>query len=330
MGELVNEFTWSKSRDATFRECLRAYFLSHYGSWGGWQHDAPPETREIYLQKNLSNRSAWLGILVHEVAERALKALRRGILWPLDQALQETEKRMRTELEISRAGAYRSGARAWWNGRRARFGGLSEHYYQEPVPDEDWEETIQTALGCVKTLYASPHFMRLQRLPADAFLSVEDLEAFYIDDIKVWVKLDLAVRAKDGGVVILDWKTGLQHAEKDIALQLGIYGLYGARLWNVAPEQVQGLDINLRDGTPRKHTISHERLEHVEGYIRDSAAQMRARLDDVGQNLASPEQFPMCDALLSCRRCRFRRTCGREQEPPAPLPHEQQADEQEV
>ncbi|NOZ64350.1 MAG: hypothetical protein GXO71_05370, partial [Caldiserica bacterium] len=47
MKELVNEFSWSKSRDIIFRECPRKYYFNYYGSWGGWKFDAPERTRQI-------------------------------------------------------------------------------------------------------------------------------------------------------------------------------------------------------------------------------------------------------------------------------------------
>lgn len=312
MGELKNEFSWSKSRDAAFQECRRAYFLAHYGSWGGWNSNAPAEVRELYRMKNLSSRPAWMGIVVHEVAERAVRSLRQGEFWPLDTALHETEQRLRTELELSQNDANRKGIRPWWNGKRVKFGGLVEHYYRLPLPDDVFEESIQTALQCVKNFYQSTPFRRLQSLPPEDILSVEDLLHFYVGDVKVWVKLDLAVRGKEGGVVIVDWKTGLSHQADDIALQLGIYGLFGMQLWQLPPDQISGFDVNLRDNATRKHQIDASSLESVSTYIQDSAQAMRALLVDVEQNIATIEQFEMTEDLNTCARCRFRRACGRE------------------
>lgn len=312
MSELKNEFSWSKSRDATFQECRRAYFLAHYGSWGGWERNVPEELRQIYWMKNLSSRPAWMGIVVHEVAERAIRMLQDGQHWSLDAALEEAEKRMRVELEASRTGAYMRGAKVWWNGRRVRINGFQEHYYHQAVTDAQWEETIAQALTCIRVLYASPTFRRLTQLEPDAFLSVEDLQQFRVGDVKVWVKLDLAVRAKDGGAVIVDWKTGLSHQASDIALQLGIYGLYASHLWQLEPEQIQGFDVNLRDGATRKHTIDRSILANVAEYIQNSADAMRGLLSDVEENRAEISQFPMTSDLTVCARCRFRRACDRE------------------
>jgi hypothetical protein len=64
--ELRNELSWSHSRYETFRECLRRYFYHYYGSWGGWQDDADPLTRRLYILKQLKNRHLWAGGVVHD------------------------------------------------------------------------------------------------------------------------------------------------------------------------------------------------------------------------------------------------------------------------
>ena len=42
MAELVNVFSWSRSRGGMFKECRRRYYYHYYGSWGGWAADAAP------------------------------------------------------------------------------------------------------------------------------------------------------------------------------------------------------------------------------------------------------------------------------------------------
>jgi len=38
---------------------------------------------------------------------------------------------------------------------------------------------------------------------------------------------------------------------------------------------------------------------------------MRALLDDVDENIATQDNFPMTDELWRCKRCAFRGDCGR-------------------
>lgn len=310
--ELRNEFTWSKSRDSSFRQCRRAYYLNHYGSWGGWRDDAPDDIRELYIMKNLGNRASWIGIIVHDAAERAVKSIRDGRKWPLEAALEEVRGRLEAEIEISSRGGYRANQTVPWGERRIRVKGLQEHYYNMAIPDEAWRQDIERALFCIRNLYRSSPFRRLESLEPDAFLTVEDLKSFPVRGINVWVKLDLAVKGKDDKVVILDWKTGASHYQKDIELQLGIYGLFGSRQWEVEPDKIVGFDVNLRDLNTRKHEINTETLSNVEAYIEKSADDMRALLDDPEENIADIERFEMSTNPRTCARCRFRRACGRE------------------
>ncbi len=56
MTTIKNEFSWSKTRDETFKTCPRQYWFAYYGFWNGWLEDAPERTRQIYVLKNLKNR----------------------------------------------------------------------------------------------------------------------------------------------------------------------------------------------------------------------------------------------------------------------------------
>src|SRR3989304_4064769 len=75
MADLVNEFSWSRSRDNLFQECRRKYFYHYYGAWGA---DSPEETRALYVLKQLSSRQQWAGKVVHEGVEWVLRALFEG------------------------------------------------------------------------------------------------------------------------------------------------------------------------------------------------------------------------------------------------------------
>ena len=78
MAELVNDFSWSRTRDNVFQECRRRYYYQYYGAWGGWDADADPLIRRLYILKQLATRQMWAGRLVHEAVERSLLALRDG------------------------------------------------------------------------------------------------------------------------------------------------------------------------------------------------------------------------------------------------------------
>src|SRR6476659_5684864 len=73
---LVNEFSWSKSREGIFNECKRRFWFQYYGSWAGWEPEADARARDIYVLKQLRTRHIWIGNIVHEAIERSLKNMR--------------------------------------------------------------------------------------------------------------------------------------------------------------------------------------------------------------------------------------------------------------
>ena len=78
MIEFKNDFSWSVSRDDTFRKCRRMYYFQYYGYWGGWEIDADDRTRMIYILKKLQNRQMWAESKVHECIESTLNEIKTG------------------------------------------------------------------------------------------------------------------------------------------------------------------------------------------------------------------------------------------------------------
>ena len=61
MADLANVFSWSRSRAGMFEECRRRYYYHYYGAWGGWDSNAPPDIRRLYVLKQLTGRQGWAG-----------------------------------------------------------------------------------------------------------------------------------------------------------------------------------------------------------------------------------------------------------------------------
>src|SRR3989442_13976910 len=78
MGEIANEFSWSRSRDHTFQDCRRRYFYHYYGSWGGGDAGGPEDIRRLYILKQLASRQQWAGRGVHDAIEMAFPAFAGG------------------------------------------------------------------------------------------------------------------------------------------------------------------------------------------------------------------------------------------------------------
>ncbi len=305
VGDLKNELVWSYSRSRAFYGCPRAYWLQYYGSWGGWDAAAPPETRAAYLQKKLTSRAMWIGTRVHSVAEGVLKDALAGRALP---TVDVAKARVRGVAAADIAGSA-SGA---WLQRPARRTGFGEHYYGESVDDAEWEAAIAEIERQVSVLFGHRIFRRLLAV-GPRVRQVEVLQRFRVDDAEVYVALDVLVEDGKGGVTIIDWKTGSAHAMEEIAAQLGVYGLYVTQELGVPDDQVTAMHVNTRYGTETTHRVDAVAIASARSLIASSIAAMREKLSDILENKADREAFP-CVPLgdAACARCSFRRTCERE------------------
>ncbi len=314
MAELENRFTWSLSRDGSFRYCPRQYWWNYYGSWGGWKAEAPGEVRTAYVLKSLSNRWAWVGSLVHSAIEGLLRQAQAagadGLLAferpaiGVDRELDALSERMRREWSESRDGEY------WRNPKR--HVGLIEHEYREAVPPEEWQAMHQRARAALRAFLESDAYQRIRRSSPTRWLPIEQLDSFDFEGTPVWVVLDFALERPDGGIDIYDWKTGEVKPESD-RTQLAIYAQYLHSARQIEPTHVSTHLVYLGQ-TAREFDfrVGEAELKEARGVMRASIAAMRTRLRDPERNGAAREDFPLTDDLERCRVCAFRRLCGRD------------------
>ncbi len=300
---VTNDFSWSKSRDEIFRDCLRRYFFHYYGAWGGWAPGAPERTRQLYILKNLQTRAMWVGDRVHRAIHATLTSLRGGGETPTaDAVAEQLLADMRKDFRDSLARRYRQSPR--------KACGLFEHEYELDISDAQWKETADHAVQCLRTFFGSEIFAELRQLPPTAWLEMEELASFALDGIKVFVQLDCAHRTTDG-IRIIDWKTG--RAENSSAdLQLACYALYAAEKWQLVPERVQTVEFKLAGGKVLPRVFTAEALEETKDFIRDSADEMSFLLEDPARNKPQPEEdFEFAEQQTACHHCNFLKVCPR-------------------
>jgi hypothetical protein len=300
VAELKNEFSWSKSRDGTFQTCLRQYYFQYYGSWGGWDATAPERARHLYVLKQVHTRWMWAGSVVHTCIERTLKNLSRGIEVLSPSKIIETALAgMRDDFRSSRNKNY-------W--KRPKTCALFEHEYALPVAAEEWRQTADDVRECLHNFYTSDLFAAFRALPRRAWLGIEELDKFPLDDIAIWAKIDCSYREGDG-VRIVDWKTGRALREEN-TLQLVCYALYGHQKWGVPIEQITTTECYLLPMRANDYRVSPGEVEDARAYIRGSVADMQSLLADAAANEPLAESaFEKTDAESACRRCNFLRLC---------------------
>jgi CRISPR/Cas system-associated exonuclease Cas4 (RecB family) len=300
MTELKNEFSWSKTRDKVFKTCLRQYWFSYYGYWNGWLENAPERTRQIYVLKNLKNRQMWAGEKVHECIQRSLYNIRRGIkVLPVDEIVSITLDQMRAEFRSSKLKTYL---------QKPKTCALFEHEYEIELTDEQWKEVANNVETCLRNFYASDIYDGLKSHPRNDWLEVEEFSSFHLDDIRINLAIDCAIKEGDD-ILLYDWKTGKSMSE-DLSIQLCCYALYAMEKWDVHPESLRIIEYNLSFDKSNWFSITHGEVEDIKGYIRGSIKDMQSLLVDLENNKPLEEDgFSKVEDDRVSFRCNFRKVC---------------------
>ena len=180
-------FAWSASRHDTFATCPRKYYYSYYGIL---------EDPEVQRLKQLSALALWAGSVVHETIEDFLRT-NDSIPEPaVQEALIRSvvHDRMLREWKQSEGGT---------NGFR-----LFEHEYTQPIEQEDKKILVGIVMRSLRNFFKSPLLREAFKVKRSAWLSMEELVSFHVDDVPVFLRMDLAFRDERDRVRIVDWKTG--------------------------------------------------------------------------------------------------------------------------
>jgi hypothetical protein len=304
---LTNDFSWSKSRHEKFSECLRAYYLYYYRSWGGWEAEAPKDVRELYVLKKLNNRYTWAGSVVHECVRDVLLDWRAGRSVDPAEAEARARKLMQDDFRHSQKKAY------WTQKHRKPFTGLVEHEYAEPVTDEAWKQNWETVRQALAWFFSSRWPALARSLKPAQWLEVDagfDFSSFTLDGLKVFAIPDFAYVDDTGAPVVVDWKTGKAREGYDDQV-LG-YALYVSQRYKFPLEKVRASLVYLNEGLEQDVHVDMEAMEAFKARFTQSVARMREVLADPATNTPKDiSVFPQSEDLSPCVRCAFRRPCGR-------------------
>jgi len=304
MGELANEFSWSRSRDYTFQDCRRKYFYHYYGSWGGWDAGADDEVRRLYILKQLASRQQWAGRVVHDAIEIALHAFASGRELPVEPFVADVIERMRGEWRSSRSGRYRESPKT---------PALFEHEYAVDVKPETWQAVSRNVAACLRNFFRLPLLAVIRQTAAEHWSIEHWSKVFDFEGTSVWVAPDFGFWTDSGRLALVDWKSGAANGTT-AAFQLGCYALYASEVLGVPPGKVDLFEANLR--APRVTQIQWDdaRLEAVREQLRLSIRSMKAYLVDPQANVARLADFEKSEDLRICKRCNFRAVCRPELE----------------
>jgi CRISPR/Cas system-associated exonuclease Cas4 (RecB family) len=264
-----------------------------------------------YRLKQIKTLTMLVGETFHaELAEilRRRPPTPKGV--PVERLKADMERRLLKRLRESR--------NADWDryGDAKHYAILFEDYYQSGI-DAAMEADAKNVLHrCVEGLAAEPFGRRVFTVDPKQFKLIDPADI--ADTRVVWNGLtlygspDLVVADQNGGLHIIDWKTG-KPFKPDLA-QLAVYGLFVTEKFGVPLERLTAHLIYVSAGTREEHNVL-EGVEEAKRGIATYVADVQDRLTDVAANVAGDiDRFPMTEKRALCRTCNFRELCGRLEE----------------
>lgn len=329
-GRLLNTFSWSFSRHNTFTECQKRYWYIYYGSWEGWplyprdpRPRLDPLAHYLYCMKNMQHFPMFLGSVVHNTIEKALKERQKT---GKDIDLKALKKK---GLELLSKGIEDSQQEAWRKSPKHRAN-LFETYYhkfhgEEKLSEGQIKEGKEKAERCLEHWFESPIVQNLILDPSTSWLSIEKLDSFLLDDLfKVYVVIDFAMqwqlKSSPPAILLFDWKTG-KETEKTLD-QLYSYALYAHKVWKYDYGQLILSPFYLDSGKYEKigyrqtQALSSEKIESTESFIRESCKSMTDLLqkeasteDQLKKNQLAVTDCSYTTQKYRCQRCPFKELC---------------------
>ena len=300
-------FSWSHSRDNTFWECARRYYLRYYGGHNGWL--APPgdegEARLAYVLKHLVTLHTVAGTAIHDCARDSVLSVRAGES-PL--SLPQMTRRVHGTLHhVCRCSKDRD---AFLRDPK-RNPMVHSIYYRERWDEGEVEMVRDKVERCLGNLAASGIWAELAGYAPEEIVVVDKLDTVTVDGVTLYAAPDLVLHSGEQ-VTVLDWKTGT--GEEVVLPQLSLYAFYVERKLGLRfkPGCWMGRVVRLYEGTDESLEIRRTDLIKAEGRMRTSIDAMRGYLEDPEKNRPMPrDAFPLAHRALRwrCPYCPFFEMC---------------------
>jgi len=303
MSKLEQIYAWSESRVKCLRECRRRYHLMYHVAWGGWGGSAPQESRRAYMLKNMTNLPMFVGSIVHDVIEDIIKEGRCSGKW------KTLEHAQHDAVQLLRKGWKQSFEKRWEESPKYNIN-LSEHFYQEEIPQEKLTGYKTKILKSLKAFYDCYLFNIIKNLKPEDWLSLEDFQKFQMNTgEEVTVKIDCGFKY-EGKVWLLDWKTG--RVSDSVIDQLTTYAMYAIKQgWAKDPSDIIIVPVYLaayeeiKDSAIPNLNVTMDRMKRQAGIIRKEYP----LLTDAFNNKDDKSFFERTDNERACSRCFFRDMC---------------------
>lgn len=304
MAGFKNEFSFSFSRHQQLVDCPRQYYWRRYGYWDGWKETAPKSAQRAYRLKNLSSPQMMMGDIVHNIIAGDLRDIRAG------KVKQWTPGMVKKEVYARCERGYEQSAKLMFLTDKNAVTFTGDYYESMNRWLKPLDEIAEKGVECLTNYFRGSLRAYLLKNPGNIHM-VEELESCYVDDVKVYVQLDLAMRSRKVSHLVIDWKTGKR--SKTHRHQLALYALWLYEERGVPLHQIQTGLVYLAEGVDvmEEHPrFTEDELQDVRDRIHEEVAQEKTYLQgSVKENVPQPiTAFPM-NRGEACRFCVYRELC---------------------
>lgn len=293
---MLQSVRWSKTRIDCFNSCQRAYWYSYYGARKGWRKTAGPDSKEIYILKNLSSRWSWVGSGVHDTIAEILTEYRDfRVVVPFSEAKQRL-----TSLLTSRY--WESRNKEYWHKKAYA---LAEHEYDIKLPVGTWASLQKEAVQCLENFYSIPLYTEIYNSNPKRWQLIDTPQRAMIGDTPAWFTPDFAFD-NNGVCRIIDWKCG-KDLSKSAEYQLVIYSTFANKVWGYDKDKISLVEAKLlfpkvleyEPPSSSDYLISSIKSE----YLKLLTKLQNPEVDDVSKDTCPPT------VSNNCTWCNFRKLC---------------------
>lgn len=302
------EFSISKSRISLFQECLKKYFFHYY--WWSIKDDVTLDRRKISALKQMENVYIAIGDAVHRAAGYTIEKAQGVNELPQYSFLLDTVHKI--FMSKVKSSFYKS---RWLN--QPKDNQMLQEIYYAPfyfpfklkVKSSINKESVDNRFDlCLSHLLKSK---TLAEFKSKYYLSIqqqEELATFFVDDEKVYVKLDLLYQDADK-LIIVDWKTGSTEETPLDDLQMKIYALFVNRKYQVPLDQIEVRKEYLLSGQHIECSFKDRDIAEVEEMLKDWIRTMKNYIVDDQNTPISIDEFSASPGYMKCQHCNFKEVC---------------------
>jgi len=278
---------WSMTRFNVFSICKRKYYYQYYAKYD-------PEFPRAMIDdlKELTTIPMESGAIAHDIIQVLLQRLAHT------QDAVDTERLFEYALDITQG--------------RCRARRFSEVYYHERE-DVSLDDVFPRVQGSLENLLASDRFQWF----CDP--TIQDYENWLIEPpgfgetrikgMKAYCKVDFLLPEGEE-LLIFDWKTGKQDADKHGAQLIG-YAAWASFHFEIDPQAIRPIIVYLfPDYGEMELRFDAEDVVEFEQRVRAEREEMFGFCQDVEKNIPKEKSvFPKTSNRRICEYCNFRELC---------------------